>query len=255
MFKASSVWSRSYSDAEGRRVNLVHCTWQGSTRTKLKEDRKQPLSLKRTEDSKYYKYRDEVCTMIYESFPNAAITCNASGSQPPIGAFEISLIFGMQELVLFSKLASKKWPNLQSLQTSLEGALGAQRVPLAMAFSRGAVRGTQRPLAHANVDIHYLEGDRLEAVHSMEQVRAHRMNESAAATASRHGAEKMAPHSSQLRTGDQGQLEITVRARGKYIVVVTVPGDEDFYCFVSADVQELAKRDNVKRSIVLPPED
>jgi len=151
-----------------------------------------------------------------------------------------------QELVLFSKLASKKWPNLQNLQTSLEGALGAQvrffhrtlcamnfrpaileqpsngchcdvttlrflclltsgntpqRVPLAMAFSRGAVRGTQRPLAHANVDIHYLEGDRLEAVHSMEQVRAHRMNESAAATASRHGAEKMAPHSSQLRTG------------------------------------------------------
>jgi hypothetical protein len=76
-----------------------------------------------------------------------------------------------------------------------------QRVPLAMAFSRGAVRGTQRPLAHANVDVHYLEGDRLEAVHSMEQVRAHRMNESAAATASRHGAEKMAPHSSQLRTG------------------------------------------------------
>jgi hypothetical protein len=46
-----------------------------------------------------------------------------------------------------------------------------------------------------------------------------------------------------------------VRARGKYIVVVTVPGDEDFYCFVSADVQELAKRDSVKRSIVLPPED
>jgi hypothetical protein len=56
-------------------------------------------------------------------------------------------------------------------------------------------------------------------------------------------------------TTDQGQLEITVRARGKYIVVVTVPGDEDFYCFVSADVQELAKRDSVKRSIVLPPED
>ena len=56
--------------------------------------------------SKYYKYRDEVCTMIYESFPNAAITCNASGSQPPIGAFEISLIFGMQVSFSFPSVSS-----------------------------------------------------------------------------------------------------------------------------------------------------
>ncbi|KAJ1493242.1 hypothetical protein T484DRAFT_1879654 [Baffinella frigidus] len=238
-------------------VEVVYCTYQPGTEKKPREG--VTLSLKRDPDNdKYMRYRDEVATLMHEAFPFATVRFNAAKGVPPAKP----PTDWRHELLIFSKLQSKKWPNLARLQRLLESALGAQRVTLAMTFLGGDSEGNfprgsapEHALPGLHVEVYAVKGEEIVATPRIQgRIIMQALTEPLWGVVERHGGERMQEQGASFLSDGDGGGRAAIRARGVYLVTARAHpgGGAGYFALIGAERRELSTSDGVHRVLVLP---